>query len=91
MKKPPYLKSGALLLLSSLIAHADIPEDQSWPMPTYGFNLGNTLEPPNDRSSALKFTVPHFTGYRFALFYYSTQTAGGRVDFDYFRIGARNG
>jgi hypothetical protein len=26
-------------------------------------------------------------GYRFALFYYSTKTVGGRVDFDYFRIG----
>ncbi len=26
-------------------------------------------------------------GYRFALFYYSTKTAGGRVNFDYYRIG----
>jgi hypothetical protein len=26
-------------------------------------------------------------GYRFALFFYSTKTAGGRVDFDYYRIG----
>jgi hypothetical protein len=26
-------------------------------------------------------------GYRFGLFFYSTKTAGGRVDFDYYRVG----
>ena len=26
-------------------------------------------------------------GYRFALFNYATKTAGGFVDFDYFRVG----
>ena len=25
--------------------------------------------------------------YRYGLFFHSTQTAGGRVDFDYYRIG----
>jgi hypothetical protein len=25
-------------------------------------------------------------GYRYGLFFYSTKTAGGRVDFDYYRI-----
>jgi len=39
------------------------------------------------RPSRLSYTVPHFMGYRFALFFYSTKTAGGRVDFDYYRIG----
>ena len=43
------------------------------------------------RPSALKYTFPHFMGYRFALFYYSTKTAGGRVDFDYCRIGQGGG
>jgi beta-xylosidase len=32
------------------------------------------------------YTLPHFMGYRFGLFNYATQTAGGFVDFDYFRI-----
>ena len=25
-------------------------------------------------------------GYRYALFFYSTKTAGGRMDFDYYRV-----
>ena len=34
----------------------------------------------------LTYTLPHFMGYRFALFNYATKTAGGFVDFDYFRV-----
>jgi beta-xylosidase len=36
---------------------------------------------------AMAYTLPHFMGYRFALFNYATRSAGGFVDFDYFRIG----
>ena len=32
------------------------------------------------------YTLPHFMGYRFALFNYSTKNVGGFVDFDYFHI-----
>ncbi len=32
------------------------------------------------------YTIPHFMGYRFALFHYATKTTGGFSDFDYFRI-----
>ncbi len=32
------------------------------------------------------YTLPHFMGYRYALFNYSTKEAGGFVDFDFFRI-----
>ena len=35
------------------------------------------------------YTLPHFMGYRFALFNYATKTAGGFVDFDYFRVSGR--
>lgn len=35
------------------------------------------------------YTLPHFMGYRFALFNYATKTAGGQVDFDYFHISDR--
>jgi beta-xylosidase len=35
----------------------------------------------------MSYTLPHFMGYRFALFNYATRTTGGFVDFDYFRIG----
>ncbi|WPP48789.1 glycoside hydrolase family 43 protein [Catalinimonas niigatensis] len=34
----------------------------------------------------MEYTLPHFMGYRFGLFNYATQSPGGYVDFDYFRI-----
>jgi len=34
----------------------------------------------------MEYSMPHFVGYRFGLFNYSTKTPGGFVDFDYFRI-----
>jgi beta-xylosidase len=35
----------------------------------------------------MSYTMPHFMGYRFGLFNLATNTAGGYVDFDYYRIG----
>jgi beta-xylosidase len=35
----------------------------------------------------MAYTLPHFMGYRFALFNFATKSAGGSVDFDYFRVG----
>jgi beta-xylosidase len=40
--------------------------------------IGNELK--------MSYTIPHFMGYRFGLFHYATQEAGGYADFDYFRI-----
>jgi len=34
----------------------------------------------------MTYTLPHFMGYRFALFNYATKTAGGYADFDFFHI-----
>lgn len=34
----------------------------------------------------MAYTLPHFMGYRFALFNYATKQVGGWADFDYFRI-----
>jgi beta-xylosidase len=45
--------------------------------------IGNSLH--------MTYTLPHFMGYRFALFNYATQSAGGFVDFDYFRVAAGSG
>lgn len=42
---------------------------------------------PIGRPSRLSYTFPHFMGYRYGLFYFSTKSAGGRVDFDYYRVG----
>ncbi len=37
-------------------------------------------------SLKMSYTLPHFMGYRFGLFNYATQKAGGYADFDFFRI-----
>jgi beta-xylosidase len=34
----------------------------------------------------MAYTLPHFMGYRFGLFNYATETAGGFVDFDYYHV-----
>jgi beta-xylosidase len=34
----------------------------------------------------MQYTMPHFMGYRFGLFYYATENPGGHVDFDYFHM-----
>lgn len=34
----------------------------------------------------MQYTLPHFMGYRFGLFNYAEKSAGGYVDFDYFKI-----
>jgi beta-xylosidase len=34
----------------------------------------------------MEYSMPHFMGYRYGLFNYSSKTPGGFVDFDYFRI-----
>lgn len=43
--------------------------------------IGNTLQ--------MAYTMPHFMGYRFALFNYATQMTGGYADFDWFKIDNR--
>jgi beta-xylosidase len=40
--------------------------------------IGETLK--------MKYTIPHFMGYRFGLFNYATKETGGYADFDWFRI-----
>lgn len=41
--------------------------------------IGDTLR--------MSYTMPHFMGYRFALFSFATVGAEGYVDFDWFRVG----
>jgi beta-xylosidase len=40
-------------------------------------------------SLKMAYTLPHFMGYRFGLFNYSTKEPGGFADFDFFRIETR--
>jgi hypothetical protein len=40
-------------------------------------------------SLRMTYTLPHFMGYRFALFNFATRTPGGLVDFDSFRLSGQ--
>lgn len=57
----------------------------------FSYSLDGKSWTPIGRPSHLVYTFPHFMGYRYALFFYSTKIAGGLVDFDYYRIGPSGG
>jgi beta-xylosidase len=78
----------ASIPLSGKIVHLKV-ECEFSPAPEvarFSYSLDGRSWTPIGRPSSLTYTIPHFMGYRFALFYYSTKTAGGRVDFDYYRV-----
>lgn len=54
---------------------------------TFSFSLDGHHWTAIGKPLQMAYTLPHFMGYRFALFHYATKSADGSVDFDYFRIG----
>jgi beta-xylosidase len=53
---------------------------------TFFYSLDGKVWNPIGRTLKMKYTIPHFMGYRFGLFNYATKNAGGHADFDWFRI-----
>lgn len=53
---------------------------------TFFYSLDGRQWQPVGKPLHMTYTLPHFMGYRFSLFNYATQQAGGYADFDYFRI-----
>lgn len=53
------------------------------------YSLDGTKWIPLGKQLKMEYTLPHFMGYRFGLFYYATRNPGGFVDFDYFHISDR--
>jgi beta-xylosidase len=53
---------------------------------TFFYSLDGKTWQPVGGPLKMAYTLPHFMGYRFSLFNYATQSAGGYADFDYFRI-----
>ncbi|MBN1782556.1 family 43 glycosylhydrolase [bacterium] len=53
---------------------------------TFYYSLDGTEWNTIGNSLSMSYTLPHFMGYRFALFNYATESTGGMVDFDCFRI-----
>jgi beta-xylosidase len=83
------LEELASIPLSGKIVHlrVDCEFEPAPELARFSYSLDGRAWTPIGRPSPLKYTFPHFMGYRFGLFYYSTKTAGGRVDFDYYRVG----
>ena len=50
------------------------------------YSLDGKVWSPIGKTLKMKYTIPHFMGYRFGLFNFATKNAGGYVDFDWFRI-----
>ncbi|MDQ1919184.1 glycoside hydrolase family 43 protein [Massilia pseudoviolaceinigra] len=52
----------------------------------FHYSLDGKVWKPIGETFKMKYTIPHFMGYRFALFNYATKNTGGYADFDWFRI-----
>jgi beta-xylosidase len=52
----------------------------------FSYSLDGNSWTPIGSQLKMEYSIPHFMGYRFGLFNYSTKTPGGYVDFDWFRI-----
>ena len=50
------------------------------------YSLDGKVWSPIGGTLKMKYTIPHFMGYRFGLFNYATKDTGGYADFDWFRI-----
>ena len=55
----------------------------------FSYSLDGKAWTPIGQPLQMVYTLPHFMGYRFALFSYATKTAGGFADFDYFRVSGK--
>ncbi|QKG56563.1 glycosyl hydrolase 43 family protein [Hymenobacter sp. BRD128] len=53
---------------------------------SFFYSLDGSTWQPVGGPLKMAYTLPHFMGYRFSLFTYATQAAGGYADFDYFRM-----
>jgi beta-xylosidase len=56
---------------------------------TFSYSLDGRRWTPIGKPLKMAYTLPHFMGYRFALFNYATKTPGGAADFDYFRVAGQ--
>jgi len=67
-----------------LKAHCDFTERKDIANFFYSVDGRNWM--PIGSTLRMSYTIPHFMGYRYALFNYASKHTGGIVDFDFFRI-----
>jgi beta-xylosidase len=53
---------------------------------SFFYSLDGKVWKPIGRPLKMRYRIPHFMGYRFALFNYATKETGGYADFDFFHI-----
>lgn len=64
----------------------DMDFRESRDVATFYFSLDGRRWHPIGNELHMQYSMPHFMGYRFALFNFATKKAGGFVDFDFFRV-----
>lgn len=55
----------------------------------FSYSLDGRSWTPIGATLKMRYTLPHFMGYRFGLFHFATRSPGGSVDFDWFRVSER--
>lgn len=75
-----------LLVQKSVFLKTECDFKQRADKAQFSFSLDGKSWTPIGNKLKMSYTLPHFMGYRFGLFNYATKTAGGYVDFDFFRI-----
>jgi beta-xylosidase len=67
-----------------LKAHCDFTERKD--VANFFYSIDGRNWTPIGSTLRMAYTIPHFMGYRYALFNYASKHTGGIVDFDFFRI-----
>ena len=99
VKKNGSTKSVIMVNANSQVASAEVTQDRVFlrvdmdftnrtDKATFWYSTDSTSWKQIGNTLSMKYNLTHFTGYRFGLFAYSTKSAGGSADFDWFKIGA---
>ena len=74
------------LLQKTIFLKADCDFNDRKDMGYFYYSLNGTTWTRIGSPLKMEYSMPHFMGYRFGLYYYATKESGGFVDFDWFRV-----
>jgi len=83
--KSPAAES-VLLMQDKIFFKVDCDFEERKDVATFFYSLDGKAWKSIGRPVKMSYTIPHFMGYRFALFNYAQAETGGYADFDYFHI-----
>ena len=81
-------REGPVLSGATVILRVDCDFRDRADVARFFYSLDGNSWAPIGEPLKMAYTLPHFMGYRFALFCYATQSPGGHADFDCFRPSA---